>query len=381
MSFINDLKNNLNKKLKDEVAFLIADNKTSFSDVKTWIPTGCSELDMIISNNEMGGIPVGKVTEIAGLESTGKSLMAMQIMANAQKMGALCVYIDTEQGLNTEFASRVGLDPWADSFVHIKSTTVENVFTTANDIGAAIYEERKKAKKEKRKPEFEFVVFVWDSVAATYTKTDLENENPDPGASIAVKARILSKNMPFIVQQAEAYDFAFVCINQLRQIVNAMPAQDPWVSPGGKAIPYYASVRLRIQSIGKMKDNKDGSIYGIKTRVKIMKTRFGPPFRIAEFPIYFTYGIDNEESMVNVLEGGKKISKIKGGQKGNLYHFKDDSKDSAINLIELKNKIRTDKDVSEKVKKMMAECLVKDMVDPRNMNLEVVTDLQLETEM
>lgn len=375
--FINNLTSNLNKKLKDEVAFLISDKNVTFSDVKLWIPTGCTELDMIISNAEVGGIPIGKITEIAGHESTGKSLLAMQIMGNAQKMGGLCVYIDTEQGLNRDFASRVGLDVDADSFLHIRSTTVENVFVLIREIGATIHKERILAKKEKRKPEFEFVLFVWDSIASTYTKTDFDNENPDPGASMAVRARTLSKNLPFVLQQAEAYDFGLVCINQLRTIMNPSFGQDPYVSIGGKALPYYSSVRLRIASIGKLKDKKDNSIYGMKTRVTVKKTRFGPPYRNAEFPIYFTYGIDDEESAVKVLEKDGSVICKAGGRKGNLYRFKDDDNESVLNMVDFKSKIRTDEKTKERARQLMAKALVKDMVDPRSMNLEVVTDEEL----
>lgn len=380
MNFAENLKKKLNKKLTKEVAFLIQED--SPSDVKQWIPTGCTELDIKISNDSKGGIPVGKITEISGHEATGKSLLALQIMANAQKMGGYCIYIDTEQGFNTDFAKRVGLDI-DNNFMHIVSISVEDVFTLINEVAAEIRE--KKKAKEKNQPEF--YVIVWDTVAATYTQHDLDAEDPDPQASIAMKPRILSKNVPFVLQTIAKYDIAFICLNQLRTIIGAMPGQDPYVSVGGKAIPYYSSVRIRLQTRGKLKDKKDNSIYGMKTKAKVQKTRFGPPHRIAEFPIYFSYGIDDEESMVNVLSKAGTVKKRNAGRHGTQYSFSKKLFDpqatemiAEYNLVGFKAQLRKNKKYRETAQKLMSDVLIKDMKDPREVELEVVTDEQLEKE-
>ena len=310
---LNDLRKKLNKKIDDDVVFVLMED--SVTDVETWVSTGCTELDMIISNSKEGGIPIGKITEITGQEATGKSLMAMQIMANAQKAGGLVVYIDTEQALNSDFATRVGLD-LQNNFLHITSTTIENVFTIIQEITADLAEREAAAKKEKKEPEYKFAIIVCDSVAATPAKADLDSDNPDPTSSVALKPRVLSKNVPFLLKTIMRSRVGVVFVNQLRQIIGAMPGQDPWIAPGGKAIPYYSSVRIRLTAMGKLRDKKDNSIYGVKTKAVIKKTRFGPPHRSAEFPIYFSYGIDDEESIVNVLTSAKLIKKALRGRNG-----------------------------------------------------------------
>lgn len=363
-----ELVKNLNKKMKDNVAFELEAEDGSISDVNLFIPTGCTELDYIIRNEPGGGIPVGKISTVSGLEATGKSLFAMQVMANAQKMGGFCVYLDTEQGLNTDFAKRVGLD-WQNDFVHIKQISCEEVITVINETAELVHKKKKDAKEKKEKPEHEFAIIVWDSIAATPTKLDLESENPDPGSSIAVKPRILSKNMNMLLRNAQRQNIAFLFVNQLRERIGGMPGQDPHVEPGGKAVPFAASVRIRLQSIGKMKDS-DGDIFGVQTRAKVIKNRFGPPHRQAEFPIYFSYGIDDEESMVKVLTKHKKVESRPGGRNGTQYKFV--GIDGEYNLIEFKRKIRNEPEFRKIADKFMEESLVKNLVDPRNIELEVI---------
>lgn len=367
---LDSIRERVNKKIKDEVAFILMED--SVSDVTRWVSTGCRELDYKISNSSEGGIPIGKITEITGLEATGKSLMAMQIMANAQKDGGLVVYIDTEQGLNSDFARRVGLDI-TNHFMHITSITVEDVFVLINEISAELQSMEKEAKKKKQEPEYKFALFVWDSVAATNPKVDLIEENPDPTATVALKPRILSKNVPMLLKTAWKQNIGFVFINQLRMVIGAMPGQDKYISVGGKAIPYYSSLRIRLQSIGKLKD-KTGTIYGIKTRATVKKTRFGPPHRKAEFPIYFSYGIDNEESALAVLTKSSHIKRINHGKNGNGYLLSGETEE--LSLAELKSKMRFDNDIKSKVTQYLSEALVIDLKDPRLIELEVVEEGQ-----
>ena len=364
---LDSMKKRINKRIKDEVAFVLMED--SVSDVERWVSTGCRELDYKISNSPKGGIPIGKITEIAGLEGTGKSLMAMQIMANAQRDGGLAVYIDTEQGLNSDFAERVGLDI-SKGFIHVTSITVEDVFILINEISAELKDMEAEAKKKKVDPEYKFAVVIWDSVAATNPKADLIAENPDPTSTVALKPRILSKNVPLLLKTAWKQNIGFVFINQLRMIIGAMPGQDKYVSVGGKAIPYYSSLRIRLQSIGKMKDKSDNSIYGIKTRATVKKTRFGPPLRKAEFPIYFSYGIDNEESVRDVLSKSGHIVRVSKGRNGVGYKLKGETEDCS--LPELKHRMRFDKTTKDLIETYLSEVLVKDLKDPRLIELEVV---------
>lgn len=378
MSLGKSIAKKINSDLKEKVA-IISDGKfDTGTDVKIWIPTGATELDFVIKNGPGGGLPVSKIVTMAGHEATGKSLFAIQCMANAQRMGGFCVYIDQEQSLNLDFAQRVGLD-LDNNFMHIdKIISCEKVFKIIQDICSAIAGENAAAKKEKRDPEYSFALVVWDTIAATPTEHDLKEENIDPTTSIALKPRILSNNMNILLKNAQREHICFLFLNQLRTRIGAMPGQDPYVEPGGKSVPYAASIRLRISSVGKMR-GKDKEIYGINTRVKVIKNRFGPPHRTAEFPIYFSYGFDDEESIVNVLKKHGKVFSRKGGRSGTLFSFHEVPKGNPDNLpewnaVEFKSLVRTDPEIRKKVLQLMEECLVKDMVDPRSLSLEVVNE-------
>lgn len=360
--------------MKDDVAMVFEDldELDPITNVKTFIPTGCTELDYCITNGSGGGIPVSKITSIAGLEATGKSLFAMQVMANAQKMGGLCVYVDTEQGLNPDFAKRIGLD-LTKNFIHMgKMVSCEEVFIIIRTLCEQIHKDKIEAKKEKREPEHPFAIIVWDSIDSTPTNHDLTTENPDPTTQIAMKPRILSKNIKMLLKTAQREDVAFLFINQLRTNIGAAFGQDKYIEPGGKAVPYYASVRMRITSIGKMKA-ADGDVHGINTRVKVIKNRFGPPHRSAEFPIYFSYGFDDEESIVNVLKKKDVIGHKKGGRNGTQYFFKDDE-NTTYNIVKFKSGIRSDPTMRAKAMKYMDEAMIKNLIDPRDLELEVVSN-------
>lgn len=365
--FSKQLIERFNKKSNGEVAFLIEDGSTT--DVKGWIPTGSLPLDFIIANKKGGGIPIGKLSAIEGLESTGKSLMAMQIMANAQKMGGLAIYMDTEHALNIDFAERVGLDT-KNNFIHLFPPTVEMAFTLIYELIDQLIKDEAAAKKEKRELPYKFVALIWDSVTATPTKLDLEAQNPDPSSSIGVKARALSKNMQTLVGMTGRHNLAIVFINQLRKKIGAMPLEDPWDIPGGKAIPFYSSLRIRLQSVGKIKIASTKQTVGVKTKAKILKTRFGPAFREALFPIYFTHGIDDEESILDCLLENKKVVKVNGGQKGSLFYFKGDKEEGKINKREFKNTLMNDPKARAKACAFLEDVLVTDLTDPRKSDLE-----------
>lgn len=366
--FGNSLIKNLNKKMKEEMAFMIVD-EDPVTDVKTFISTGCTALDTIISNSEIGGAPVGKIMEITGMEGTGKSLMAMHMMADTQKNGGLAVYIDSEHSLDTDFATRIGLDV-KNNFIHVFPSCVEDVFTTINVISEELKKDEEEAKKNKTDPRYKFVIIVWDSIAATPTKLDRDAENPDPSSSIGVKARTLGKNIPMLLSTAWKKNIAFVFINQLRMKIGTMPGQDPFDAPGGKSIPYYSSVRIRLSSIGKLKiSSTDSTVVGIQTRAKVIKNRFGPPHRTVDFPIYFTHGIDNEESIIDILEKNGKIKKINKGRNGSFFQFDGDTEE--MKKREMKNRMITDSVTKQKAINLLHGCLIKNLEDPRKLELEL----------
>lgn len=359
------------KSLKDDYVFLDGEDG-SVDDVTTFISTGCTALDYIMTNRRDGGIPVGKIIEISGMPHSGKSLMAIHICAEAQRMGGLCIYLDPENAFSDDFAKRVGLDVDCDTFWMPKPPppTIEALFSFLFDLGHQIDE----LKKSKEWP-YKFVVVIWDSVAATPCAADVQAENPDPGANVGLKPRIISKNLTTFLGMASKKDIALVCLNQLRNRIGAMPGQDPYVAPGGNAIPFYSSIRLRIKPTGKLKEKGDnGEIIGVKTEVKVEKTRFGPPFRKSEFPIYFTHGIDDPESIIDALEKKKGINVGSGGQKGKMIWFEGEPKESAIRKVDFKKQFLTDPVFKSRVLDVFEKVMTRDMTDPRLRDLDEVTD-------
>ena len=364
MSFLDDLEDTLKKELKEEVTFLFEDGDAS--DVKYFVSTGSTLLDYIISNRRKGGIPVGKITEISGLEGTGKSLLAMQICAEAVKMGGSAAFIDTEHAFSAEFAARVGLEEGS-NFRVIRPSSVEGVFETLFKIVHSLDE-----KKKSKETDIPFFVFVWDSVAQTPCKADLDTENTDPTATVGLKPRILSKNIATLLGSVGRKNVASVFLNQLRMNIGARPGQDKWVTPGGKAIPFASSVRVRLANAGKVKE-KD-AIRGINVKAKCVKTRFGPPYRECNFPLYFTHGVDDWESIIDILSNHDKVIKQKGGRYGMMYRFADDPVEAKLPKLEFKKKLKTDSNLAEKAKKLLEEVMAVDLFDPDNAKIEIIVD-------
>ena len=195
---MQDLMKLVNKKAGQNVAHdLTGDNPTS---VKEWIPTGSRWLDSIICKGQVAGIPVGKITEIAGLQSTGKSYMATQIAANAQKTGKMVVYFDSESAIDPMFMERAGCD--LERLMYVQASSVEFVLETIEELLGATDEQ---------------MVFIWDSLAFTPSISDVQGDF-NPQSSMAVKARILAKGMSKLVIPIADKKATFIVLNQLKPI-------------------------------------------------------------------------------------------------------------------------------------------------------------------
>ena len=362
MNFLDELEQTLKKDLKEEVTFLIEDGDAT--DVKHFVSTGSSLLNYIISNRRDGGIPIGKITEISGLEGTGKSLLAMQICAEAVKMGGSAVFIDTEHAFNSEFALRVGLKEGS-NFRVMRPSSVEGVFETLFKIIHSL-DEKKKSKETK----IPFLIFVWDSVAQTPCKADLDSESTDPTATVGLKPRVLSKNIATLLGSTGRRNVGSVFLNQLRTNIGARPGQDKWVTPGGKAIPFASSVRVRLANAGKVKESD--AIRGINVLAKCVKTRFGPPYRQCNFPLYFTHGVDDWESIIDGLCDKEKVIKASRGRLGTTYRFFDEEKEAGVSKLEFKRKLKTDQILGNKAKDLLEGIMTVDLFDPDNASIEIV---------
>ncbi len=290
----------VNKKAGRNVAHnLTGDNPTS---VKEWIPTGSRWLDSIICKGQIAGIPVGKVTEIAGLESTGKSYMAAQIAANAQKMGKMIVYFDSESAIDPAFLERSGCD--LERLMYVQASSVEFVLETIEELLGATDEQ---------------LVFIWDSLAFTPSTSDVEGDF-NPQSSMAVKARILAKGMSKLTIPLADKQATFIVLNQLKTNIPQGPTArivamtTPYITPGGKAMHYAYSLRIWLtgrKAKSSFIEDERGFRIGSEVKVKLEKSRFGSQGRSCAFRILWgtdKIGIRDEESWFDAIKGSEQLS-------------------------------------------------------------------------
>ena len=288
------LADNLNKKIgKDNrVAYFLDGSDSTPTDIKEFISTGSSILDLAISNRPNGGIAVGRITEINGLESSGKSLIGTHILAETQKKGGLAGYIDTETSVRREWLETIGIDVQNLLYLHVE--TVEDIFECIENIITKIRESDRDR----------LVTILVDSLAAASTKVEMEADFDKDGWATA-KAIVISKAMRKITQMVGRERVALVFTNQLRQKLGVMFG-DPWTTSGGKALPFHSSTRIRLKNMGQIKDTKKNTL-GMKARAQIIKNRLGPPLRHADFNLYFDSGIDDKGSWLQVMKDHKLV--------------------------------------------------------------------------
>ena len=289
----NILADNLNKKFSNQkVAYFLDGSDTTPTDIKEFLSTGSSILDLAISNRPNGGIAVGRITEINGLESSGKSLLGAHILAETQKKNGVAVYIDTETAVSEEFLKVIGVDSSKMLYLHLE--TVEDIFEAIEEIVTKVRESDKNR----------LVTILVDSVAAASTKFEMEADFDKDGYATH-KAIIISKALRKITQMIGRQRVALVFTNQLRQKLGVMFG-DPYTTSGGKALPFHASTRIRLKNKGQIKDTKKNTI-GMNITSQVIKNRLGPPLRRADFPLYFDKGIDDKASWLQVMKEYKLV--------------------------------------------------------------------------
>lgn len=368
-AYVQKLINKMNKKAGSSVAFNL-EKEDSYSSVKNWIPTGSRLLDSIVAigcySHSPLGIPVGRVTEIAGLEGAGKSYLALQIAANAQKMGIIPIYFDCEYTTEKKFIERAGCD--LKHFVIVNPETVESVFSYIEDCLAESNEERK-------------FLFIWDSLAVTPCEEDLKSTF-DPQSSIAMKARVLSKGVRKITASLSKCESTFLILNQLRMNLGQNPYAmkvDPYTVPGGKSLPYLYSLRIWLtlkkgansfiyskedldnedgdNEDSKSKKNENKRKIGSRIKAFIKKDKFGTEGRSCEFLIVWggdegAYILD-EESWLDALKEADKIR-----QAGGWTFLKVDGEDEVkFQKSQWKEKLQ-DEEFKTKVLKVLDEAMI-----------------------
>jgi recombination protein RecA len=351
---------NLNKKYKDQkVAFFLDDDSEDApTNISGWVSSGATMLDVAVSNRPFGGFPVGRITEITGLEQSGKSLLSAHVLAETQKQGGVAVLIDTETAVSREFFDAIGVD--VSKLLYITADTVEDIFETID----TIIEQVRKGDKDK------LVTIVVDSVAAASTKRELEADYDKDGYATD-KAIIISKAMRKITNVIGRQKITLVFTNQLRQKMNAMAFSDPWTTSGGKAIAFHASVRLRLASTGKIKakdDKGNERIVGIKVRANVIKNRLGPPLRSADFDIFFDRGIDNYGAWLGAM---KDYNFVKQGGAWYTYVDTETGEEFKFQAKELQEILEANPSVKEQIYKRICEYTIlqykKDSLDTDNL--------------
>src|ERR671939_638297 len=238
------------------------------------ISTGAINLDAATG---VGGIPRGRVTEIYGPESSGKTTLCLHVVANAQRAGGVAAYIDAEHALDTEYAAKLGVD-------------VENLLVSQPDTGEQALEI---CEILVRSGAVDIVVV--DSVAALVPKAEIEGEMGD--SHVGLQARLMSQALRKLTGAIARSKAAVIFVNQLREKIGVMFG-NPETTTGGKALKFYASVRMDIRRIGPVKEKED--VIGSHVRVKVVKNKVAPPFKQAEFDIMYAEGISQTSLLVDI---------------------------------------------------------------------------------
>jgi recombination protein RecA len=247
------------------------------------IPTGAFNLDAAIG---VGGIPRGRVTEIYGPESSGKTTLALHVIANAQRQGGIAAFIDAEHALDADYARKLGVD-------------IDNLLVSQPDTGEQALEIAEVLVRSNA-----VSVVVVDSVAALVPKAEIEGEMGD--SHVGLQARLMSQALRKLAGAINRSQCAVVFINQIREKIGVMFG-NPETQPGGRALKFYSSVRLDIRRVGAIKDGDE--VVGNRCRVKVVKNKVAPPFKMAEFDVVYGAGISREGLLIDLGVDARVVEK------------------------------------------------------------------------
>ena len=281
------------------------------------ISTGAVSLDMALG---VGGLPRGRIVECYGQESSGKTTLALHVVANAQKAGGVAAFIDAEHALDPNYAKKIGVN--LDDLIVSQPNSGEEALTICEQLvksGA-------------------LDVVVVDSVAALTPQAEIDGNMGD--SHMGLQARLMSQAMRKLTSTIAATKTLLIFTNQVREKIGVMFG-NPETTPGGKALKFYASCRLQVQRIGAIK-NTAGQVVGNRTRVKVVKNKVAPPFTEAEFDILYTCGISYEGSVLDAALARGIVEK-----RGSWLSFGDEQ--LAQGSLATIDYLREHKDVTEKI--------------------------------
>ena len=287
------------------------------------ISTGSLSLDIALG---IGGLPKGRIIEIYGPESSGKTTLALHCIAEAQKQGGYAAFIDVEHALDPVYSEALGVD--IDSLIISQPDTGEQALEIAESLARS----------------GAIDVLVIDSVAALVPRAEIEGEMGD--AHVGLQARLMSQALRKLASVISKSNCVTIFINQLREKVGIIYG-NPEVTPGGRALKFYASVRIDIRRIETLKNN--GEIIGSRTRAKVVKNKVAPPFKEAEFDILYGQGISRDGEIIDMAIKFGIIQKS-----GAWFAYKDDKFQGKDNVKEF---LKNNSETAEEIKNMVLERL------------------------
>jgi recombination protein RecA len=291
------------------------------------ISTGALSLDIALG---IGGVPKGRIIEIYGLESSGKTTLALHIVAEAQKLGGSAAFIDAEHALDPTYAKTIGVD-------------VENMYISQPDYGEQALEITETLVRSAA-----FDVIVIDSVAALTPKSELEGEMGD--AQMGVQARLMSQALRKLTAISSKSNTTIIFLNQVRMKIGVMFG-NPETTTGGNALKFYSSVRMEIRK-GERLTDKEGKVSGNVAKVKVVKNKVAPPFQETEFDIIYPLGIDKYSSLISAAVDAGIIQKSAGWYKYNETQL-GNGKEAAKETLRSDNKLT--KEIVDKTKEVAAK--------------------------